>query len=254
MRDSSARAYGSIPYWEGDEPRPLALRLSADGDLGLLADGRFPSRGRHPVPFAEGDAREHLAWIVAAGGETDPQLRADELLAEFGSLGAVLAASPARLDRSVRDPGAAVLGISRFNAAAMHVLRSRIIARPLLSSMPEVIDYLRFNLSYITHERIRVLHLDARNRLMRDEQMGDSKATKALITVHSIVQRALELGSASLILVHNHPSGDPTPSSQDIDLTRRIVEDAIAHDIAVIDHLVIGAEQVFSFHHAGMLA
>lgn len=115
-------------------------------------------------------------------------------------------------------------------------------------------DYLRFDLSFIPHERIRILHLDAGNRLMRDEQMSEGTGTRVVFTVDSIVTRAVELGSASLILVHNHPSGDPTPSPQDVEMTVRIVEAARRHDIAVIDHFIVGSEEVFSFHHAGLLA
>lgn len=210
------------------------------------------------MPFAEGEARRHLAWIVSAGGGACSVGRADELadelLAEFGSLGAVLAASPRRLERTIRDAGSAAHGISRFNAATMHVLRSRISDRPLLSCLPDVVDYLRFNLSFIAHEQIRVLHLDARNRLIRDEQVSEGTATRAMLAVPLIIERATELGSASLILVHNHPSGDPTPSRQDIDLTVRIADEARTHDVAVIDHLIIGADKVYSFHLAGILA
>lgn len=206
------------------------------------------------MPDQDGEARRHLAWIVGAGGEHDPMASADELLAEFGSLGAVLAATPRRLGRFAKGRGRAILGISRFNAAIAHVLRSRIADRPLLSCLPDVVDYLRFDLSFVPQERIRILYMDARNRLIRDEQVGQGTTTRATVAVRSIVERAAELGSASLILVHNHPSGDPTPSRQDIDLTLRIVEEARRNDVAVLDHLIIGAERVYSFHHAGMLA
>lgn len=206
------------------------------------------------MPVQDGEARGHLAWIVAAGGEHDPMGRADELLAEFGSLGAVLAASPRRLARAVDGRGSAAQGISRFNAATAHVLRSRIADRPLLSCLPDVVDYLRFGLSFASHERIRILYLDARNRLLRDEQVNEGTGTRVAMTVRSIVDRAAELGSASLILVHNHPSGDPRPSRQDIDLTLQIAAEALRHDVIVIDHLIVGAEKVYSFHHAGFLA
>lgn len=179
--------------------------------------------------------------------------RADELLAEFGSLGAVLAATPRRLNRAVDGRRQAVQGISRFNAATAHVLRARIADRPLMSCLPDVVDYLRFDLSFVSHERIRILHLDARNRLIRDEQVSEGTGTRVAMVVRSVVARAAELGSASIIVVHNHPSGDPTPSRQDMELTLRIAAEAGRHDITVIDHLIVGAENVYSFHHAGLL-
>lgn len=206
------------------------------------------------MPDQDGEARGHLAWIVAAGGERDPLRRADELLAEFGSLGAVLAANPRRLGRAADGRGQALKGISRFNAATAHVLRSRIADRPLLSCLPDVVDYLRFGLSFASHERVRILYLDARNRLIRDEQVSEGTGTRVALAIRSIVDRAAELGSASLILVHNHPSGDPTPSRQDIDFTRRVVAEAKLHEVTVVDHLIVGAEKVYSFHHAGLLA
>jgi DNA repair protein RadC len=180
--------------------------------------------------------------------------QADKLLSEFGSLGAVLAASPRRIGHVVRGPGQAARGISSFNAAAMHVLRSRIGDRPLLSCLPQVADYLRFNLSFAANERIRILHLDAGNRLIRDEQIGEGTTTRVAMAVGPMLDRAAELGSASLILVHNHPSGDPTPSRQDIDLTLRISAEARRHDIVVIDHLIVGAEKIYSFYRSGLLA
>jgi DNA repair protein RadC len=206
------------------------------------------------MPVQDGEARRHLAWIVAAGGEHDPIGRADELLAEFGSLGAVLAAPPLRLNRAVDGRPHAVRGISRFNAATAHVLRSRIADRPLMSCLPDVVDYLRFDLSFVSHERIRILYLDARNRLIRDEQVSEGTGTRVALAVRSVVGRAAELGAASIILVHNHPSGDPTPSRQDVELTRRIAAEALRHDVTVLDHLIIGGDKVYSFHHAGILA
>jgi DNA repair protein RadC len=205
------------------------------------------------MPVQDSEAHRHLAWIVAAGGDDDPIRRADELLAEFGSLGAVLAATPRRLKRAVDGRGQAVQGISRFNAATAYVLRSRIADRPLMSCLPDVIDYLRFDLSFVSHERIRILYLDARSRLIRDEQVSEGTGTRVVMVVHSVVERAAELGSASLIIVHNHPSGDPTPSRQDIELTLRIAAEARLHDITVIDHLIVGADKVYSFHHGGLL-
>lgn len=205
------------------------------------------------MPFQDEEARQHLAWIVGAGGEHDPLSSADELLAEFGSLGAVLAANPRRLNRVVKGSGLAMQGILRFNAAIAHVLRSRIADRPLLSCLSDVIDYLRFDLSFVSQERVRILYMDARNHLIRDEQANQGSTTRVVVAVQSIVQRAEELGSVSLILVHNHPSGDPTPSRQDIDLTLRIVAEARLRDVVVLDHLIVGAERVYSFHHAGIL-
>jgi DNA repair protein RadC len=197
----------------------------------------------------------HLAWIIrAGGGEEGTNCKAQRLLAEFGSLGAVLTAPDSLLEKIVEGAAAVSMEIGRFNAAASHVLLSRIVDRPLLSCWTQVVDYLRFGMSHRTHERFRVLHLDARNRLMRDELMSEGGAERTPVSVRSVVARAIELGSASLILVHNHPSGDPSPSAADIELTARIVHAARGLDIEVIDHLIVGTGQVFSFRGAELLA
>lgn len=197
----------------------------------------------------------HLAWIIRAGsGEEGTNRKAQRLLAEFGSLGAVLTASESLLEKTVEGAAAVSTEIGRFNAAASHVLLSRIVDRPLLSCWSQLLEYLQFGMSHRTHERFRVLHLDARNRLMRDELMTEGSGERTSVSIRSVIARAIELGSASLILVHNHPSGDPSPSAADIELTARIVHAARGLDIEVIDHLVVGAGQVFSFRGAELMA
>ncbi len=199
------------------------------------------------------DARDHLAWIIASGGTGDPVEQADSLLAEFGTLGSVLAASPARLRRATGD-GSVVAQIIRFKSATRHVLHARIADRPLLSCWSQVVDYLRFDLGFSALERFRLLHLDAQNRLMRDQLLSEGSATRAPVSVRTILGDAMDMGAASLILVHNHPAGDPTPSPTDIELTGRIVDLARGLEIEVIDHLIVGATSVYSFRRAGLLA
>lgn len=108
-------------------------------------------------------------------------------------------------------------------------------------------------MSHRTHERFRMLHLDARNRLIRDETMSDGSGIRTLVSVRSVVAHAIDSGSASIILVHNHPSGDPTPSGADIELTGRIVEACRDLEIELLDHLIVGTGSIFSFRQTGLL-
>jgi DNA repair protein RadC len=253
MRDGFADADGPIPHREDRESRPLEVRLPADGRLGLVADGS-DTGCRNMAAEVTGTDAGHLAWIIRAGGGGEEiDCKARRLIAEFGSLGAVLAAPDARLEVTVDGGEAVSREIRRFNEAASYVLLSRVVDRPVLSCWSQVIDYLSFGMSHRTHERFRVLHLDAGNRLIRDELMSEGGGERTPVSVRSVVSHAMEFGSASLILVHNHPSGDPSPSAADIELTARIVHLARGLDIEVIDHLIVGTGQVFSFRGAELL-
>ncbi|MES3100510.1 JAB domain-containing protein [Sphingomonas faeni] len=218
-----------------------------------MADSRPAGVRRVAKPTPGEDACRHLAWIIGKHGGPDVHGRARHLLTEFGSLGAVLAASATRLSRADGGVTTAYAEIGRFNAAASHVLLSRIIDRPVLGCWQQVHEYLRFAMSGKAHETFRVLHLDARNALMEDELVSEGSGTRTPVSVRAVVARGIEMGSASLILAHNHPSGDPAPSASDVDLTNRIVKAARALEIDVIDHLIVGSDRVFSFRLAGLL-
>jgi DNA repair protein RadC len=187
--------------------------------------------------------------LQAISGASAAQIQA--LLEEFGSLPQVLAASPAALGRFLRPAAAGRLALAQD--LTQRLLRAPLRERPVLSSWSAVVDYLRAGLAGRTREQFRVLYLDKKNRLIRDEVEGEGTVDHAPVYPREIVRRTLELDASALILAHNHPAGDPTPSAADIDITRQVVEAARALRICVHDHLVSGGQSVASFHALGLL-
>ncbi len=176
----------------------------------------------------------------------------DKLVDEFGSLGAVLAAEPAALARTVGDEGA-VRQVRAVRAAMLQALRTEALAGPILSDSRALTDYLFAEMAHLAVERLRVLFLNARNRLLADETMAEGSISEAPIYPREILRRALEVGATALILVHNHPSGDPQPSNSDIDATRRVFDAARALEIVLHDHVIIARSGWTSFRALGLL-
>jgi DNA repair protein RadC len=135
----------------------------------------------------------------------------------------------------------------------LHVLRAEATKAPILGSSQALIDYLVADLAHLPAERLRVLFLNAKNRLLRDEMMSEGSVNEAPIYPREIMRRALELGATALILAHNHPSGDPAPSAGDIHATRRIVEAGRALDIRVHDHVIVARAGWSSFRALGLI-
>ena len=148
---------------------------------------------------------------------------------------------------------AAVSAIAAFRADLNHVLTSRLDQRPILSAWSDLLDYLRFDMAFRRTEQVRALHLTSSSRLIRDEVVGEGTVDEAPLYVREIMRRALDLGSAGLILVHNHPSGDPAPSKADRDITVRIAEAGRAMGVALLDHVIVAASGTVSFYAKGLL-
>src|SRR6185295_18780434 len=145
------------------------------------------------------------------------------LLARFGSFAEVVNAPEPRL-KEVSDVGESVITeLKLIRAAALRLVRNEVVQRPVLSSGTQFLDYLRAAQSYEHREQFRILFLDKRNLLIADEVQGQGTIDHTPVYVREVVKRALELSATAVILVHNHPSGDPTPSRADIDMTRQIV-------------------------------
>jgi DNA repair protein RadC len=172
---------------------------------------------------------------------------AKELIAKFGSFAEVVAAPPARL-REVKGLGdAAVTELKVVHAAASRLARGQVKKRPLLSSWSSVLDYCRTAQAFAEKEQFRVLFLDKRNQLIVDELQQTGTVDHTPVYPREVVKRALELSATALILVHNHPSGDPTPSRADIQMTQAIIEIAKPLGISVHDHIIVGKEGHASF-------
>lgn len=165
---------------------------------------------------------------------------AKSLIARFGSYSEALAARPERL-REIDGLGeAAICEIKLVEAAARRLTRGNLQKRAVLSSFVDVIDYCRAAMAYSDREEFRILFLDKRNGLIADEVQGVGTVDHTPVYPREVVRRALELGSSALILAHNHPSGDPTPSTADIRMTLDIISIAQPFGIAVHDHLIVG--------------
>ncbi|ACK51016.1 DNA repair protein RadC [Methylocella silvestris BL2] len=165
---------------------------------------------------------------------------AKALIARFGSFAEVVAARPERLAEIEGLGDAAIVELRIIEAAARRLARSSIAKRPSMSSLPAVIDYCRTAMAFLDREEFRILFLDKKNFLIADEVQGVGTVDHAPVYPREIMRRALELSACALILVHNHPSGDPEPSTEDIYLTHQIIAVGKPLKITVHDHLVIG--------------
>jgi len=174
-------------------------------------------------------------------------------VAEFGSLPGVLAASPQARLRALdgRSDLAALLG--DLDVALTHVAGLRCAHGPVIDNWSALLDYLRLTHAFSPVEIARVLHLDGRSRLIADEVISRGTIDEATIHVREVIRRAMELHAVSIVLVHNHPSGDPAPSRADIDLTRRIARAGQPLGIAVHDHLIMAESGHASMRELGLI-
>ena len=186
-----------------------------------------------------------------ARGEVKPLAKA--LLARFGSLGGVFAASLAELKTVPGIGEAAAIDLKLLHEATLRVAREPVRKRTVISSWTALLAYVRVALANEPREQFRVLFLDKKNQLIADETLHTGTVDHAPVYPREVMRRALELSASALILVHNHPSGDPTPSKADIDMTRQIVEAGRALRIEIHDHLVVGHEGVASFKALGLM-
>jgi DNA repair protein RadC len=191
--------------------------------------------------------------LFAAIPQRDVKPLAKELIDRFGSFADVIAAPPERLKELKGLKESAVAQLKIVEAAAVRLLKTKIIGKPALSSWNALLDYCAAAMARSSEEEFRVLFLDRKNVLISDRVMNRGTVDHAPVYPREIVKLALELSASALILVHNHPSGDPTPSRADIDMTREVAEAARALRIAVHDHLVTGRGGMPSFEALGLL-
>lgn len=194
---------------------------------------------------------EYLLMTALPRIDTKPIAKA--LLREFGGIGGVFAADAealARVDGMGETSAAAIRIVA---ACALRLLQAEAASRPVLSNWQALLDYLRADMAHHAIERVRVLHLNTRNMLIRDEVTGEGTIDEAPVHVRQVIARALDLGSAAIILVHNHPSGDPSPSRADIELTRAIAAAGKPLGIAVHDHIIMAAQGHVSLRAKGLI-
>jgi len=204
---------------------------------------RFTDAGE--AALADYEMLELLLFRAIARRDVKPLAKA--LITRFGSFAETVAARPERLREIDGLSEAAIVEIKIVEAAAKRLARGALQKRPVLSSFMEVLDYCRTAMAFAEREEFRILFLDKRNALIADEVQGVGTIDHTPVYPREIVRRALELGSSALILAHNHPSGDPTPSAADIRMTKDIAVIAQPFGITVHDHLIVGRHGHASF-------
>jgi DNA repair protein RadC len=251
---------------------PVLEEASPQPDLWRAAASSAPVRAAKPDKPHHLGHRERLRTRAATGGlaalpdyellellllrtfpRGDVKPVAKALLARFGSLQAALSAPLSDL-RQVSGVGdAAALDLKLLHEATVRMARSEAARRPVISSWSALLAYVRVSLAHEPREQFRALFLDKKNQLLADELVQDGTVDHAPVYPREIMRKALELSACALILVHNHPSGDPTPSQADIVMTRQIVEAGRSLSIVVHDHLVVGRDGVASFKALGLI-
>ncbi|WP_022695284.1 RadC family protein [Ponticaulis koreensis] len=233
-QNSSQKPEKDVPHYHGHRDRLRQKFVETDGAgladyemLELLLCGFIPRKDVKPI--------------------------AKSLLTRFGSLSAVFAASPKTL-QSVDGIGETLsIYLKTVHHLHLRATAQELNGREVLSSWQKVQDYVRVRLQHDEIESFRVLFLDRKNCLISDEELGRGTVDHAPVYPREIAKRVLELSSSSIILVHNHPSGDPTPSRADISMTREIIDVLDSLEVQVHDHLVVGRQGVTSMRAAGLI-
>ena len=210
---------------------------------------RFLKTGEQGL--ADHEVLELLLFGVILRRDTKEIARA--LLARFHSL---IGISAAPLHDLMRVPGvgeAVAIHLKAVHALLVRTAREDVMERPVLSSWTSVLNYLKLRLEGATREEFRVMFMDKKNRLIADETMGEGTIDHAPVYPREIARRALELSASSVILSHNHPSGDPSPSAADVKITRDIISALKPLSVTVLDHVIVGREGTRSLKSLGLI-
>jgi DNA repair protein RadC len=203
-----------------------------------------------PQGFHDYELVEYLLALTIPRVDTKPL--AKRLIHDFGGIGPLLSASADALRREgITDPTIAALKIAE--ATALRLLETRIEGKPVLSSWDALGDYLHAAMAHARVEEVRILFLNAKNMLIANEALWHGSVDEASVHVREVIARAIALGATALIIVHNHPSGDPSPSQQDIRLTRDLVEAGRHMKVTVHDHVIVGASGRTSMRAMGLI-
>jgi DNA repair protein RadC len=210
---------------------------------------RFLVGGADAMPDYE--LLEMVLFRAIKRGDTKPIAKA--LIARFGSFAEVISA-PANLLMEVKGVGPAIVTeLKLIRAAALRLTKGEVVNRPVLGSWNTVIEYCRAAMAFREVETFRLLFLDKKNQLIADEEQQRGTVDYTPVYAREVIKRALELSASAIILVHNHPSGDPTPSLADRDMTKKIIEAAEKLNIQVLDHIIIGRKGHVSFRNLQLI-
>ena len=210
---------------------------------------RFREAGPEALPDYE--LLEMVLFRAIKRGDTKPLAKA--LIAKFGSFAEVISATPERLMEVVGVGEAIATELKLIRAAALRLMKGQIINRPLLSSWNAILEYCRASMAFEDKEQFRILFLDKKNQLIADEVQQEGTVDHTPVYTREVMKRALELSASAIILAHNHPSGDPTPSFADIDMTQKIIEAGQKLGITVHDHVIIGRQGHTSFRASKLI-
>ncbi len=210
---------------------------------------RFMSGGAHAVPDYE--MLELVLFSAIPRRDVKPLAR--ELLDRFGDFSAVISAEPERLSEVSGVGQSVICSFKIVEAAAQRLARAKVMQKEVIGSWQALIDYCHTAMAHNQIEEFRILYLDRKNILIADEAQAQGTVDHVPVYPREVAKRALELNASALILVHNHPSGDPTPSGSDIDMTAQIERALDPLGIALHDHLVIGHSCEISFRSEGLL-
>lgn len=210
---------------------------------------RFMAGGAAALPDYE--MLEFVLFRAIPRQDVKPLAR--RLIDRFDDFNGVISASPARLAETEGVGDAVICELKIIEAAAQRLARGRVMRRQVISSWDALVDYCHTIMAHRETEHFRVLYLDKKNALIADEEQARGTVDHVPVYPREVVKRALELNASALILVHNHPSGDPTPSDADILLTGQIGSAAEALGLVLHDHLIIGKSREQSFRASGLL-
>jgi DNA repair protein RadC len=210
---------------------------------------RFLKGGEKAFPDYE--LLELLLCGVIPRGDVKPL--AKKLLSECGSLSGVLQSDMEKL-KSIPGIGeSSIVALKIIHEVACRLVKQEVMTQPVMESWKGIIDYCRIRMSHLPVEQFRLLFLDNKNMIIADEIQQQGTVDRTPIFPREVVKRSLELGAVSLIMVHNHPSGDPTPSQADIDITRKVIKAVKELNIQVLDHLIIGRSGHTSLGAQGLI-
>jgi DNA repair protein RadC len=223
------------------------------GDYGSGHRGRLRTRliEQGGDALQDHELVEYLLALAIPRRDTKPL--AKQLIAHYGSLSALFAADAKSLTRQPGMGETSAAAIKIVQAAALRMLSEPVREQPILASWQSLLDYLHADMAHLTIERVRVLYLNAKNGLILDEIASEGSIDQSAIYTREVLRRAMDVGAAAIILVHNHPSGDSTPSRQDIHMTREIADAGKKLGVHVHDHVIIGKDGCTSMRSAGLI-
>jgi DNA repair protein RadC len=204
-----------------------------------------------PEALHEHELVEYLLALALPRRDTKPL--AKKMIADFGGFAQLLSADAETIMRrcGVTENVAAAIKIAQ--ATAIRLLKAEAVGKQVLGSWQALMDYLAADMGFLPIERVRVLYLNAKNMLIRDHLLSEGSVDEAAVYVREVIRAAVDCHATAMILVHNHPSGDPQPSRQDIQLTREIIDAARPLRIQVHDHVIVGAGKHYSMREKGLI-